>query len=43
VSDALKAKTWVVSKATGKKSREEFTLKLVDMAQKQENSRSKNG
>ena len=38
-----KAKTWVISKATNKRSIEEFVLELLDIAKKQEGSRSKNG
>jgi hypothetical protein len=40
---AQNAKTWIVSKATNKISTEEFISELVDMAQKQESSRRKNG
>ena len=44
VADAAqKAKTWVVSKATSRRRTEEFILELVDMANKKEGFRSKNG
>jgi hypothetical protein len=40
---AHKSKAWVIGKATNKHSTQEFVLKLVEMAQKQESTRSKNG
>lgn len=44
VADAAqKSKVWVIGKATNKRSTEEFVLELVEMAQKQESSRRKNG